>query len=121
MGPDHRPREKKSTLNSSTSDRRPPSDPLVDFLRARLTDDEATVRDLATGAPDVTLAGVALGPDRLLAEVASKRKILALCHWLDGYTGPGADALKDTPGRLTLRNLALAYRDHPDYDPAWTV
>lgn len=100
---------------------RPPADPLVDFLRARLADDEATARDLSSGATDASVAGFAFGAARLLGEVASKRKILALCHWLDGYTGPGADALKDTPGRLTLRNLALPYADHPDYDPGWTV
>ena len=108
-------------MKPSFADDRPPADPLVDFLRARLTEDEVSARDLASGTADVMLAGVALGPERLLAEVASKRKILALCHWLDGYTGPGADALKDTPGRLTLRNLALPYATHPDYDPGWTV
>lgn len=109
-------------MNLPAPDRRPPADPLIDFLRARLADDEATALDLrAMGGPAPVLKGTTLGADRLRAQAASTRKILALCHWLDGYTGPGADALKDTPGRLTFRNLAIPYADHPDYDPAWTV
>lgn len=67
-------------------------------------------------------------PARVLAEVATKRRVLAR-HANDGYgscEGCGCEyadislryAIEECP---ELRDLAAVYADYPDYDPAWRV
>lgn len=125
---------------------------LVEFLRARLDEDEAKAAPLARpvekqGLVDWPAAIAALGPgwygylvrhrpDRILREVAAKRRIVdahpidddlseyarscgvglsfgcGVCHEWDGVvTGDGYCG--------TLRLLAAPYSDHPDYNPDW--
>ncbi len=60
-------------------------------------------------------------PARVLREVAAKRKILTLhSPWEDSGD---CSACGDVPQVCypceTLRALAAAWSDHPDYDPAW--
>lgn len=97
---------------------------LVEFLRARLDEDEHDGRRLASirgGVPifiegdgePIVIAGV-----QLLAEVEAKRRIVELC---EAGVEPHAPA---TPGvragyRAILRYLAAPYADHPAYDPSW--
>lgn len=109
---------------------------LVDFLRARLADDERTAqaceKEVGThragemyddgsgtadydafpsypwGQMDAELAYMA-GPGhpaRVLREVAAKRAILDMVN---------------SPGRMTLRWLAAVYADHPEYRDEWAI
>lgn len=66
-------------------------------------------------------------PERVLAEVAAKRNLIAL------HTGDGHACIKESIGYTvvgwyadpepcpTLQLLAAPYADHEDYDPAWSV
>jgi hypothetical protein len=114
---------------------------LVDFLRARLDEDEAVAR-AATSGPWSAVEGssgawwvelpnlgdVALDlhgenarhiarhdPARVLADVKAKRAIvgLGICLACD-VEGQPCDHADET-----LRHLASVYADHPDYDATW--
>lgn len=103
---------------------------LVEFLTARLADDEAIAqravrwnegcRDWATdGEPD--WEHIALhDPARVLREVESKRQIIASYVGLDAqakypdHEGGMADGLY-----FAIACLALPYSDHPEYDETW--
>lgn len=108
---------------------------LVEFLRARLDEDE----HIACGAQrtaDFAWVPAALqsrwdarvddhicrwSPERALAEVAAKRALLTV------YTEAAAwyDANKSAPAGelhglyIALQHIALPYAGHPDYDEAW--
>lgn len=112
---------------------------LDEFLRARLDEDEAAVRDWQESySPHHPLLG---DPARVLAEVEAKRRILEL-HEPQVITWPKADNVNPyveqhciecgtgtqsggpgDPGDFepvdwpcpTLRLLALPYADHPEY------
>jgi len=102
---------------------------LVEFLRARLAEDQQSLEhnthleaewayeDIESGGFNPTFSGPTA--TRLLAEVESKRRIIARvlegceCHWSGMY---GQDWDEDI-----LRLLAMPYADHPDYDPDWRV
>ncbi len=113
---------------------------LVEFLRARLDEDEAAAGRLdgayIEGEPSPVPAW-ALG---VLADVAAKRRILALhgqvecVNCEDAGRTPGTschichhdeDTIPTEPKGLydgtcfTIRALATVYADHPDYDEAW--
>lgn len=122
---------------------------LTEFLLARIAEDEAVAREATLAqfsgfadAPDAvwrvdyekpiyTVRGVRdVGrvvrdraahvarhdPARVLAECEAKRRIVA-------RSAPLADMQVRRQTRNlacdTLRALALPYRDHPDFDPAW--
>ena len=113
---------------------------LIEFLLARITDEENLARDAASeGTPhrtgwqlwtskvDTTPGGELLGPRgsveaspvRVLAECEAKRAIMKL-HSAEPGQHPdfcGHD-LRELPCP-TLRLLALVYADHPDYLPEW--
>ena len=150
---------------------------LVDFLRARLDEDEAAAKaatpgpwwynpgkqwldpeafekyDLAKGEEFVGYGGPhpftgavcatgpashsqsmadaahiarSANPARVLAEVEAKRRILddvlptmqADEISIAGEWGVGSDPVREASDDL-LSLLALPYRDHPDFDPAW--
>lgn len=115
--------------------------PLTDFLAQRLDEDEAVARkavlmrdrtkfarghepevpDMSAWANDDVLGGavVSVGPERVLAEVEAKRRIVEQCTH-DGRMEPTEDS-DDILDWLTLRHLAAVYADHPDYDEAWRV
>jgi Family of unknown function (DUF6221) len=117
---------------------------IVEFLEARLTEDELTAQAAVEGSPDwqahydyrdvkdagghyVVLADshyptaeqaahiARHSPARVLRDCETKRALIA--EFLR------RDALGDVPGRAaledTLRTLGSAYSGHPDYDPAW--
>lgn len=105
---------------------------IVEFLRARLDEDEATLRQPSGPHSDyhssdpygafspscpACLAGWP-GRGRALAEVEAKRQIVEMCEPLAQW-----EVRRQTRNLAqgTLRELARPYRDHPGYDPAWGV
>jgi hypothetical protein len=110
---------------------------LVEFLRARIDEDERAALDAVPSeldrqpepyepwyANEAESSGdtiVAMHPSRALAEVEAKRGIV---EWIRG----AQDAAGEAPVRVVrieaalthaLRLLALPYAGHPDYDEAW--
>jgi hypothetical protein len=97
---------------------------ITEFLEARIAEDEAVASLLAkgdaghsprtqvyTGAEWVTTP---LTTERLLAECAAKRAILArVPRNTDPYDPGGYTSAH------TVRVLAAVYADHPDYLPEW--
>lgn len=100
---------------------------LVEFLRARLDDDEAVAR-AAEGRVDELMGWIEVGiPEaerhvyrhdsaRVLAEVDAKRRIVDGQADADPHSGyiTATFTAEDA-----LRLLALPYADHPDYDESW--
>ncbi|MFH8336936.1 DUF6221 family protein [Streptomyces sp. AM6-12] len=110
-------------------------DDLVEFLRARLDEDEQIARDantspeMVTGIPrsyasaPVALHIVRHDPARVLAEVDARRGIVddlaEVIRWAERASldyQDGADACE-----RTLKRLALPFADHPDYNEAWRL
>lgn len=123
-----------------------------EFLSARLDEDEAAA-NAASIAPVESRykSGADLGPavarllfhrhfdpERVLAEVTAKRKMLGVhrvnrkgqcricARWTtdtdaDGYRLDHVAYEGEADPCLTRRLMALPYADHPDYDPAWRV
>src|SRR5690348_4216788 len=107
---------------------------LVEFLLARIAEDEEAARESASVLLIIRTERCAVlgsnehktymhfdrhGPKRVLAECEAKRRIVE-------EHGGGADPCDhayDTSMMgwmcTTLRLLALPYADHPDYDSAW--
>lgn len=96
---------------------------LTEFLRARYDERAESLReDVAAG--HMVRAGY-YDSAELLADVEAKRRIVDACEetlakedsWdpqLDGGNGEEFGL-----ARFTLKSLALAFADHPDYDEAW--
>lgn len=114
---------------------------LVDFLLARLAEDEAAARhrDVVTfGAEQRALAGVqgAFDPARILAQVAALRAVVAehgvgtvlvdghqvceTCVSPDDWTVTHLDPALVYPCP-TLRALAAIWADHEDYRQEWKL
>lgn len=103
---------------------------LVEFLRARLDEDEHEARDAIEERqrvapidgedfdlkswPDLGVPAVIIGPERLLAEVEAKRRIIDLGR--DFRSDEALGALEEVLGLL-----ALPYVDHPDFQESWRV
>jgi hypothetical protein len=122
---------------------------MIEFLKARLDSDEAYARnafrphgdegpkngpewrEIWSGTVECGRGGEHIAtfdsqlsrhierhdPARVLREVEAKRKIVeAASITLDIYTGfsPFMDFITET-----LRRLAVAWEDHPDYDQSW--
>jgi len=95
---------------------------IVEFLSARLDEDERASKAVPVGAR---------GRDRALAEVAAKRKIVR--GYADAHHAsmrsltpdPQVNATGGDPWsellawRLAVKYLAAVYRGHPEYDRAW--
>jgi hypothetical protein len=78
---------------------------LVDFLLARIAEDEALAAPALEMDPaHWCTAGTHIEPERWLAECEAKRRILE----------------EHEHACPTTQALALPYADHPDYDQAWT-
>ena len=113
---------------------------VVAFLRARLDEDEASARPLIGMPGALTAFGVvaqfiaSTSPERVLREVEAKRSILGdyeeatqSPHDLPPGVHDGRDPderIRDEMILFALEDvvcaLAAVYRDHPDYDEAWT-
>lgn len=87
---------------------------IVEFLRARLDEDEHRTRQAwaMSNRPDE-----APRLRRAEREVEAKRRIVEACR--------PDPAMPVDSGRfvaaMVLCTLAAVYADHPDYDPDWTV
>ena len=101
---------------------------IVEFLRARLDEDEAVARG---GADPYVLAErhgwVPVGaewehvarhgdPARVLREVEAKRRIIQ--EHVD-QVEMDDPCVPIVAGERLLRHLGAVYADHPDYDPEW--
>jgi Family of unknown function (DUF6221) len=109
---------------------------LVEFLRARLKEDQVAAQVDATVPEPSIKAGATWpqrSPQRRLAEVDAKRRIVA------EHNDPNRRRLAEVLGRCpvefycpicvyrsyvdapcpTLRFLALPYAEHEDYQPEW--
>lgn len=112
---------------------------IVEFLRARLDEEgvrAAGARGHQTGSRfdgqplDWVFHAERWTPERVLAEVEAKRKIIELAEeassldmQVDGEfrVGPRDTAKEPYIGDWILRSLASVYADHPDYDQEWSL
>jgi Family of unknown function (DUF6221) len=107
---------------------------LVEFLRARLDEDERAALNVR---PDQDYSDSAhqerWSPARVLREVEAKRAIVddyedaaaicraALAEDTYGKTHPRTAAGAFIAYQATARNLAGIWRDHPDYQQGWAL
>lgn len=94
---------------------------LADFLLARIAEDEAVVEGFHQGDGDPDFMW---GPDRIRAECAAKREIVAdYLAAADDSDGPEKHAkyLAGVEAGLygAVQHLALPYADHSDYRQEW--
>jgi hypothetical protein len=104
---------------------------LAEFLLARIAEDEGRATDALGGrilaqlyvsknatAGDIRFAE-RFDPARALAECEAKRRIVeqAQEHWDSAYGEP--EIFIEEPWQGILRQLALPYANHPDYQPEW--
>lgn len=102
---------------------------IVEFIEARLRDDEQDASNIHDRQADAWLAADLCAcdhPARVLAEVAAKRRLVSyakgkiLAADRASQRGNFFGAVTDgAVGDKVLQLLALPYRDHEDYDPAW--
>lgn len=91
---------------------------LIEFLLARLNEDEERGRDRHD---HLSVPPDCWGPGRVLAEVAAKRAILEHCRGSITEGEQWNEATQVTDATHTLKLLASVYADHPDYDEEWLV
>lgn len=80
---------------------------ILDFLNARIAEDEAEAR---RALEQLGMVAEAKADLRAFAECAAKRKIIDLADEVDPV------AVRTT---AILKALAAIYADHPDYQQAW--
>jgi hypothetical protein len=90
---------------------------ISEFLEARIAEDEQQAevcRELGW-YPGEKYGLTAISHERIKAECTAKRAIIG--WWVNGVIG-----YVEVGGEITnpLLPLASVYKDHPDYDPAWT-
>ena len=108
---------------------------IMEFLRARLDEDEAVAREALTEEwadqdwpvevydDGVRNRAVAYSPRRVLRELEAKRRIADEHGGRPPYHVDPCDAHDASFATIpcdTVRALASIYADHPDYDPDWT-
>ncbi|MEU6034710.1 DUF6221 family protein [Actinomadura sp. NPDC047616] len=108
----------------------PPMDDLVEFLRARMSEDEQVASQYEPDGPwkageepgraplekNIAAYLSRLSPGRVLADIEAKREILRL-H--EGGPDGRCPTCSDESPCTTLRLLAEVYLDHPDYRTEW--
>jgi hypothetical protein len=98
---------------------------LIDFLLARIAEDEAAAPDgslwLGGEMPWLLEEGdppnfpITVDPRRVLAECEAKRKIAAVCAEMEARS----ENIVGSYAHEILCLLALPYRDHPDFRDFW--
>lgn len=91
-----------------------PAVTLIEFLRARLDEDEGAALRADDDEPVDSDNQARWSRSRVLAEVEAKRRIIAECERTFDVEEHGWALANDV-----LALLALPYADHPDYDQAW--
>jgi hypothetical protein len=109
------------------------TDPLTDFLIARVDEDAQIARFVKRDSPTedeqfcVWATPFDLDPDRLivaidyqrvLADCAAKRRIIEAYLEVVSHESPAYAAAADYM-ETVVRELASAYADHPDYEARW--
>jgi hypothetical protein len=103
---------------------------LVDFLTARLDEDEADLRESNISDMPEWWAPAAWSRARGLADVKAKRAIMELADeatgldlMVDSDRAVGFRDLSTEPylGDVMLRHLASVYADHADFREEWRV
>lgn len=101
---------------------------LVEFLRARLDEDEVTAREAAEHGEGVYHSPLQarFWSPRVLAEVEAKRQIIALYRvsrdrdqWMQNAIGDAPLKAATAAYLEVLKRLALPYDDHPSYQQDW--
>lgn len=104
---------------------------IVEFLEARIAEDEADARAANEGrllawSKNDHMVIVDSGfmqtftPSRILREVAAKRAIMAE-HGIDQDPCDAHDAMYESAPCDVILNLAAIYLDHPDYQAEWAI
>ena len=103
---------------------------LVEFLEARIAEDEAEARPMA-GLDDDDRGGWSIVyAERVLAECAAKRAIIELAQKASAveeefdeymWAGAGPEQVDPSTGDAILFALAAVYKDHPDYQQDWAI
>ena len=100
---------------------------LVDFLEARIAEQESAIRE---GTFALVIADVPENKDKaslgqlMLDECAQKRAIIA--SWQEAADAEGISDLSEAQGTIAIARrsmltiLAGSHREHPDYDRAWS-
>ncbi len=101
---------------------------IVEFLLARLDEDEATASCITAWVihPETKLPAYQSIRPRVLAEVKAQRAIVERAQFVDDH-GPAVDHVRaldmSTGAAAALRDvlslLALPYADHEDFDVSW--
>jgi hypothetical protein len=106
---------------------------LIDYLHARLDEDEAFFRrlsDLARGTWPETATESRVHPDQLLAEVTAKRRLVRLHRplWPDAdeprcfvCADPRYEMIRAPWPCVTLLSLAQPYQRRPGFHPSWRL
>ena len=103
---------------------------LIAFLNARLDDDEAPARRSFDEAGDYDIRGTDATldhfanwkPERVLAEVAARRRVVAAAiERIESGRAEDGQLMTSGANLATdvLRLLALSYADHEDFDEGW--
>lgn len=107
---------------------------ITDFLLARIADDEEGANHDLVGIDPSSYLGdreymLWTFGSRTLAQCAALREVVELHSRRDGPTGPGdtcsgsglSSTLRTDAGCDTLRALASAFADHPEYRAEWAL
>jgi hypothetical protein len=101
---------------------------IVEFLEARIAEDEEENKSLAELEDDDTRGWAIAYAERVLAECAAKRAIIAAhAHHVDmggKEYGPGFRFVSDGMVQglmVAIEDLAAVYKDHSDYQQEWGV
>lgn len=96
---------------------------IIEFLEARIAEDEASNRDMAEMDDDDRGGWAILYAQRVLAECVAKRAIIA--DWEDPTDGgpwvADVDAGHVLATDKAVRALAAVYKDHKDYRQEWAA
>ena len=92
---------------------------LVRFLLSRAEEDERELKRLARQGHDVDSKPAVRSIDRLVADVAAKRRLIGCMQQLLVLRDqPAEKAVRDQASQM-LRVLAVPYHDHPGYRQEW--
>jgi len=95
---------------------------IIEFLEARIAEDEADNRDYAKLEDDDRGGWAIVYSQRVLAECATKRSILADRKRIDRSANPDDWSAGYSDGNYdALHALAAVYKDHPDYQQEWAA
>lgn len=100
-------------------------DVMVEFLKARLREDEHAAKALKPSKND----DVARLRDRILADVEAKRRLMdwvfapqrEMAEWEHSFAGGVVIELRMRRRQPVIEHLVAAYADHPDFHPEWKL